>query len=283
MPTLLPPSDPSLISPAALAAAERIAQNWPQRPRFGIILGTGAGNLAEAIRREATFPYTDFSGFPHSTAMGHAGQFVCGQLQGQAVIAMQGRFHLYEGYRVEQSTLGVQTMAALGTKFLLVSNAAGGINPKFRSGEVMLITSHIDLMFRPAPAPETCRSGLRPELRGDSAYDRELIAQAEACARRHDFSVHRGTYCGLLGPNYETRSEYRFLRRIGGDTVGMSTVPEVRLAARLGLRVLGLSIVTNVARPDALDPTSGQEVIDAAQVAGPCLRALFENAISANS
>jgi purine-nucleoside phosphorylase len=283
MPTLLPPSDPSLISPAALAAAERIAQNWPQRPRFGIILGTGAGKLAEAIRREATFPYTDFSGFPHSTAMGHAGQFVCGQLQGQAVIAMQGRFHLYEGYRVEQSTLGVQTMAALGTKFLLVSNAAGGINPKDRSGEVMLITSHIDLMFRPAPAPETCRSGLRPELRGDSAYDRELIAQAEACARRHDFSVHRGTYCGLLGPNYETRSEYRFLRRIGGDTVGMSTVPEVRLAARLGLRVLGLSIVTNVARPDALDPTSGQEVIDAAQVAGPCLRALFENAISANS
>jgi purine-nucleoside phosphorylase len=271
MPTLLPPSDPSLISPAALAAAERIAQNWPQRPRFGIILGTGAGNLAEAIRREATFPYTDFSGFPHSTAMGHAGQFVCGQLQGQAVIAMQGRFHLYEGYRVEQSTLGVQTMAALGTKFLLVSNAAGGINPKFRSGEVMLITSHIDLMFRPAPAPETCRSGLRPELRGDSAYD------------RHNFSVHRGTYCALLGPNYETRSEYRFLRRIGGDTVGMSTVPEVRLAARLGLRVLGLSIVTNVARPDALDPTSGQEVIDAAQVAGPCLRALFENAISANS
>jgi purine-nucleoside phosphorylase len=276
-------SNPSLISPAAQSAAEQIAQAWPSRPRFGIILGTGAGQLAGAIAQEATFPYANFAGFPHSTALGHAGQFVCGQLQGQPVIAMQGRFHLYEGYRVDQSTLGVQTMAALGIQYLMVSNAAGGINPKFRSGEVMLITSHIDLMFRPLPAMETCSSGLRPELRGDAAYDRELITQAEACARRHHFAVHRGTYCGLLGPNYETRSEYRFLRRIGGDTVGMSTVPEVRLAARLGLRVLGLSVVTNVARPDALDPTSGQEVIDAAQVASPCLRALFENAVAVNS
>jgi purine-nucleoside phosphorylase len=165
----------------------------------------------------------------------------------------------------------------------LVSNAAGGINPKFRSGEVMLITSHIDLMFRPVPAAESLIDGMRPALRSDSVYDLELIAQAEACARQHNFTVHRGIYCGLLGPNYETRSEYRFLRRIGGDTVGMSTIPEVRIASRLGLRVLGLSIVTNVANPDQLARTTGHEVIEWAKIAEPCLRSLFENAVRLNS
>jgi len=285
MPTPLPSSthDPVAIATAAAQAAQRIRDTWPQTPRFGIVLGTGAGQLASAIETEATIPYSELPGFPTSTALGHAGKFVCGRLQNQPVIAMQGRFHMYEGYSAVQSTIGVQTMAQLGVKYLLVSNAAGGINPKFRSGEVMLITSHIDLMFRPVPAAESLIDGLRPALRSDSVYDLELIAQAEACARQHNFTVHRGIYCGLLGPNYETRSEYRFLRRIGGDTVGMSTIPEVRIASRLGLRVLGLSIVTNVANPDQLARTTGHEVIEWAKIAEPCLRSLFENAVFLNS
>lgn len=285
MPTPLPSSthDPVAIATAAAQAAQRIRDTWPQTPRFGIVLGTGAGQLASAIETEATIPYSELPGFPTSTALGHAGKFVCGRLQNQPVIAMQGRFHMYEGYSAVQSTIGVQTMAQLGIKYLLVSNAAGGINPKFRSGEVMLITSHIDLMFRPVPAAESLIDGLRPALRSDSVYDLELIAQAEACARQHNFTVHRGIYCGLLGPNYETRSEYRFLRRIGGDTVGMSTIPEVRIASRLGLRVLGLSIVTNVANPDQLARTTGHEVIEWAKIAEPCLRSLFENAVFLNS
>jgi len=285
MPTPLPSSGdgPAAIAAAAAQAAQRIGAIWPETPQFGIILGTGAGQLTSAIEIEATIPYGELPGFPTSTALGHAGKFVCGRLQNQPVIAMQGRFHMYEGYSALQSTIGVQTMAQLGIKYLLVSNAAGGINPKFRSGEVMLITSHIDLMFRPVPTTECLVKALRPALRSDLAYDLELISQAEACAREHNFTVHRGIYCGLLGPNYETRSEYRFLRRIGGDTVGMSTIPEVRIASRLGLRVLGLSIVTNVANPDQLARTTGHEVIEWAKIAEPCLRQLFENAVRRNS
>lgn len=282
-PHVEPAQEASSVAAAATEAAQRIHQAWPAAPRFGIILGTGAGKLAAAIDREATFSYGELSGFPTSTALGHAGKFVCGQLAGQPVVAMQGRFHLYEGYSAVQSTVGIQTMAQLGIKFLLVSNAAGGVNPNFRSGEVMAITSHIDLMFRPVPAPKAMRSGLRPMLRGDAAYDGELLAQAEDCALRNHFVLHRGVYCGLLGPNYETRSEYRMLRRIGGDTVGMSTIPEVSIAARMGLRTLALSIVTNVANPDALERTTGHEVIEWAKIAEPTLLCLFENAIRANS
>lgn len=276
-------ADPVSIAAAAAEAALRIREVWSETPRFGIVLGTGAGQLAGNIDAEAIIPYSQLPGFPTSTALGHAGKFVCGRLQSQPVIAMQGRFHMYEGYSAAQSTIGVQTMAQLGIQFLLVSNAAGGINPKYRSGEVMLITSHIDLMFRSISSPDSFVDSLRPALRSDSAYDLELIAQAEACARRNGFPVHRGVYCGFLGPNYETRSEYRFLRRIGGDTVGMSTIPEVRIASRLGLKVLGLSIVTNVANPDQLARTTGHEVIEWAKIAEPCLRELFENAVRCNS
>jgi purine-nucleoside phosphorylase len=276
-------NDPAAIANVAAQAAERIHKLWPETPRFGIVLGTGAGQLARAIQTEATIPYRDLPGFPTSTATGHASQFVCGKLQNQPVIAMEGRFHLYEGYSPVQSTVGLQTMAKLGIKFLLVSNAAGGVNPDFHSGELMLITNHIDLMFRPAPAPECFADGLRPVCRSDSAYDPVLIAQAEACARKNDFKLHRGIYCGMLGPNFETRSEYRFLRRIGCDVVGMSTIPEVRLAMRLGLRVLAFSIVTNVANPDQLEKTSGHEVIKWAEIAGPNLRQLVENAVHCNS
>ena len=274
---------PETLDARSSQAAEWIQSRWPATPKFGIVLGTGAGQLADRMTPEAIFPYSEIPHFPRSTALGHKGQLVCGKLCGQPVVAMQGRFHLYEGYDVDHSTLAIHTMHRLGVRQLMISNAAGGINPKFRSGEIMLINSHIDLMNRSSRnfvGPQTID---RPLVRCDLAYDRNLIQQALQCARRNGFQVHQGVYVGMLGPNFETRAEYRFLRRIGGDTVGMSTVPEVYVAARYGIRVLAMSIVTNVAKPDVLDATSGEEVIDAAKLAAPHLRALVENAISANS
>jgi purine-nucleoside phosphorylase len=245
------------------------------------------------------------------------GQFVCGQLAGQPVFAMQGRFHLYEGYADHQVYLPLALMREMGVSTLFISNAAGGLNPRFQSGELMVLESHLDLMFRSWQIPVTTKTEPtalaagsardinnpeEPEAsaygsekmnsssdcdqsmgRGNTkadVYDRELIDESLKFARQSDFVLQRGVYAGLLGPNYETRAEYRFLRRIGADVVGMSTVPEVVFAARLGMRVLAFSIVANVAKPDVLERTSGQEIVDAAAVAAPRLRALVENAIA---
>lgn len=262
-------------------AADFIHERWPRSPKFGVILGTGAGELSQQIDAEWTLPYGDIPHFPRSTAIGHKGQLLGGKIAGADVVAMDGRFHLYEGYPVDQATLPIHVMNALGINFLFVSNASGGINPKFSSGEIMLIDSHIDLMYRSTPQMNGPVSADRPTLRAD-AYDPELILQAQQCARDQDFVVHRGVYAAMLGPNYETRAEYRFLKRIGSDVVGMSTVPEVAVAARYGMRVLGMSIISNVAKPDALESTSGQEVIDAAAIAAPHLKAIVVNAIQRN-
>ncbi len=277
-----------------LIAANWIQQRWPHRPRYGIVLGTGAGQVAKAIKVEAEFPYGDIPDFPRSTAVGHLGLLVCGEFAGQKVVAMAGRFHLYEGYSVEQSTIGVRVMHQLGIQCLFLSNAAGGINPKFVSGDIMLIDSHLDLMFQRAQARNTTQLSDDETLadrlfvgknnaRIDSAYDRQLIAYAMQAAREHNLLLHLGVYVAMLGPNYETRAEYRFLRKLGGDTVGMSTAPEVAVASELGIRVLAASIVTNVAKPDALDRTSGDEVVHFADVAAPKLRKLFEAAIYSDS
>lgn len=262
-------------------AVDFLKQLWPESPRFGIILGTGAGKLAESIETEQTVSYGDVPHFPKSTALGHKGQFVLGKLAGKNVIAMEGRFHLYEGYPVDQATLPIHVMHRLGVEVLFVSNASGGINPKFASGEIMLIDSHIDFMYRSTPQMIAPVSRDRPTLLSD-AYDQPMIDQAAQNARAGGFQVHRGVYAAMLGPNYETRAEYRFLKRIGADVVGMSTVPEVAVAGRYGMRVLGMSIITNVAKPDVLEATSGQEVIDAAGVAAPHLRSIVVNAIQSN-
>lgn len=261
------------IAQQALDAAEAIRARWPQSPRFGVILGTGAGELAGQIDATEIIPYGQLPHFPTSTALGHKGQFVCGTLAGAPVLAMQGRFHLYEGYSVDLATLPIHVMHELGVEVLFVSNASGGINPKFSSGQIMLIDSHVDFMFRSTPNMTGQVVQSRPLLRSD-AYDPALIKMAEQCARRNGFPIHQGVYASMLGPNYETRAEYRFLRRIGADVVGMSTVPEVAVAARYDMRVLGLSIVSNVAKPDVLEATSGQEVIDAAKVTAPQLKAI---------
>lgn len=266
------------IARQARDAAAAVRERWPQTPRFGVILGTGAGELADEIDATEVIPYGELPHFPTSTAMGHKGQFVCGTLADTPVLAMQGRFHLYEGYPVDQATLPIHVMNELGVEVLFVSNASGGISPKFASGQIMLIESHIDFMFRSTRDMTGDVVQERPLLCSD-AYDADLIEMAQRCARQNGFPIHQGVYASMLGPNYETRAEYRFLRRVGADVVGMSTVPEVAVAARYNMRVLGLSIVSNVAKPDVLEATSGQEVIDAAKVTAPQLKAIVIDVI----
>ena len=239
------------------------------------------GSLPKEIDAETTISYDTIPNFPRSTALGHKGQLVCGTLGGIDLIAMEGRFHLYEGWSVDKATMAIHVMHQLGVEILFVSNASGGINPKFASGEIMLIDSHVDLMFRSTLAMNGPVVNARPTMRSD-CYDQALITQAFECARGSNFQVHRGVYAAMLGPNYETRAEYRFLKRIGGDVAGMSTVPEVAVAGRYGMRVLGMSIISNVAKPDVLEETSGQEVIDAAAVAAPHLKTIALNAMKKN-
>ena len=259
-------------------AHQFIVHRWDRRPRFGIILGTGSGEIADHIVAQEKIPYPEVPHLPASTAIGHKGQFVCGTLAGQPIIAMQGRFHLYEGYSVDQSTLPVHVMAALGVTDLFISNAAGGCQPHWSVGDVMMIKSHIDFMFRATPNMISKTVYNRP-LRRSDFYDSPRIEQAMAHARREGFQLYGGNYASMLGPTYETRAEYRFLRKIGADAVGMSTVPEVAVAAKHAMRITAMSIITNVATPDNPDETSGHGVVDAGQVAAPKLRSLVENAI----
>jgi len=261
-------------------SVQSIADRWTEKPRFGIVLGTGAGIIAEHIQADVTLPYNSIDNFPVSTATGHKGNLVCGSLDGHGVVAMQGRFHLYEGYDVDAATLPIHVMRAMGVEVLFVSNAAGGLNPKMVSGDVMLIESHVDFMNRTSSAMSSPPVLGRPTLRCDTAYDQELMEIAKRIARENGFALHEGVYAAMLGPNYETRAEYRFLRKMGVDVAGMSTVPEVTVASKNGMRVVAMSIVTNVAKPDVLEETSGEEVIEAAQVAAPKLKSIVSGVMA---
>lgn len=253
----------------------------PVSPRVGIVLGTGAGQIADDISGAVAIAYERIPGFATSTAIGHRGQMILGTLQETPVAVMQGRFHLYEGWADEEVTFPISVMIKLGIEKLIVTNAAGGIHPHMASGQLMVIESHIDLMGR-----RLCNIGTapanslgRPVPRGDQPYDTAMIIDALEFARVNNFVLHRGTYAGMLGPNYETRAEYRFLRQIGADAAGMSTIPEVLVAREHAIGVLAFSIIANVANPDQLAPTSGQEVIDLAQIATGPLCALIRNAV----
>ena len=270
------------IDEQAQEAADLISSRFQFRPRWGVILGTGSGTLATRIAVDDTLDYHEIPHFPVSTALGHTGRWITGTFGDQPIFAMDGRFHLYEGHAVDKATLPIRVMKKLGVEVLLITNASGGINPKFGSGEIMVIDSHIDLMCRTSPATSQAVSCQRPHLRPD-VYDQQLIEQAGKCARRNGFVLHRGVYAAMLGPNYETRAEYRMLRRIGADVAGMSTVPEVNVAAQLGLRILALSVITNVAKPDVLQATSGQEVIDAAEAAAPQIHSIASEIIHNHS
>lgn len=251
-----------------------IRNSWAVTPRWGIVLGSGLDAVAEAIDCEKTFSYAEIPHFVSTTATGHRGQLLCGKLAGIPVVAMRGRFHLYEGHSARQVTFPVRVMHALGIGGLIVSNAVGGLNPQLAVGDVMVIDDHINfLSHNPLTGNNDDQLGPRfPDM--SCPYDGPLAERALAIARDENFSCQRGVYIAMLGPNYETRAEIRMLRTLGGDVVGMSTVPEVLVAAHAGLRVLGLSTVTNVCSPDRPITTSGEEVVAAAHRVQEKLRKL---------
>jgi purine-nucleoside phosphorylase len=257
-------------------AAAAIEKYWPVPPQVGIVFGSGLGELAERIRN-VEIPYNDLPHFPRSTVVGHRGRLVCGKWLNVPVIAMQGRFHLYEGYTAQQVTFPIRVMQRLGIATLVVTNAAGGLNPAYQRGDLMVIDDHINLMFR-NPLIGINDDELGPRFPDMSApYDRELIEIALTAARQNRFACHRGVYVGVLGPTYETRAEYRLARHLGGDAVGMSTVPEVIAARHGGLRVLGISTITNVCSPDKLGVTTADDVIDVAATAAERVGILIES------
>jgi purine-nucleoside phosphorylase len=237
--------------------------------------------VGEAIELEAAIDYCEVPHFLKSTAVGHRGRLVCGKLSGVPVVAMQGRFHCYEGYSAERATFPVRVMIAMGIELLIVSNAAGGLNPNFACGDVMVIDDHINLLNRnPLVGVNDDQLGPRfPDM--GAPYDRRLGDQALAIARREDFVCHRGVYVAMLGPTYETRAEIRMLRYIGGDAAGMSTVPEAIVAIHAGVRVLGLSTITNICSPDKQVTTSGHEVVATAETARGKLQAIVSGVIDA--
>jgi len=253
-------------------ARDVINARWEQQPRVGIILGTGLTSFAQQIDGVVAIDYEQIPHFARTTALGHRGRLLCGFVEGVPVVTMDGRFHLYEGYTPEQIALPVRVMKKLGIELLIISNASGGVNPSLRSGDVVVIEDHINLMFdNPLIGPNDDRLGERfPDM--SAPYDAEINQRALALARQHGFKAQLGVYAGMTGPNYETRAEYRFLRTIGVDVVGMSTVPEVIVARHVGLRVLALSAVTNVCNPDQLTSTSGEAVVAVAESTEPKMR-----------
>lgn len=235
----------------------------PKSDTTAIVLGSGLGGLADKIVSPVAISYHDIPGFARSTASGHKGQMIFGTLEGSDVIAMAGRFHRYEGWTIDEVAFPVHVMHALGARRLIVSNAAGGVNPKFRVGDIVVIRNHINLMTGISTCSE--HPADLPVARRGEIYDTDLSASAIQTAVANNFTAHEGTYLATFGPTYETRAEYRMQRKIGADVAGMSTVPEVLAAADLGMPVLGLSLVTNVANPDLAIKADHGEVLEAGQ------------------
>ncbi|MDH7516198.1 MAG: purine-nucleoside phosphorylase [Bacteroidota bacterium] len=250
------------------------------RPKIGIILGTGLGGLVEDIEVSVVVDYSDIPHFPLSTVESHSGKLIFGTLAGWEVVVMQGRFHYYEGYTLAQVTFPVRVMKFLGVETLLVSNAAGGMNPFFRRGDIMVICDHINLIGdNPLIGPNDDTLGPRfPDM--SEPYSHELIELAEQTALDLKIRLQKGVFVAVAGPNLETRAEYRFLRAIGADAVGMSTVPENIVAVHMGMRVLGFSIITDECFPDALEPVDVPAIIRTAAETEPKLRRLLHEVIS---
>lgn len=249
------------------------------QPSVGIILGTGLGGLAREIAQETVINYEEIPHFPVSTVESHHGRLIFGTLGGKKVVAMQGRFHYYEGYTMQQVTFPVRVMKFLGVNTLLISNAAGGMNPQFRKGSIMIITDHINLQGdNPLIGPNDDTLGPRfPDM--SEPYSKQLIALAEQVALDLKIRVERGVFVAVAGPNLETRAEYRFLRWIGADAVGMSTVPEVIVANHMSMRVLGMSIITDECFPDALQPAKVEDIIAVASATEPKLTAIMKGVV----
>ena len=249
------------------------------KPEIGIILGTGLGELVQEIDIDDTIFYKDIPHFPISTVESHEGKLIFGKLGGKRIVAMQGRFHSYEGYSMKQITLPVRVMKKLGADTLLISNACGGMNPMFRRGDLMIIADHINLLGdNPLIGPNLDEFGPRfPDM--SEPYSQELIELAENIALDHKIKLQKGVFVAVSGPNLETRAEYRFLRLIGADVVGMSTVPEDIVAVHSGMRVFGLSVITDECFPDALEPVNVAEIIKTANKAEPKLTMIMKKLV----
>lgn len=254
---------------------KKTADEYP----VGIILGTGLGGLVKEIKIEHEIDYSELPHFPLSTVESHVGKLIFGTIGDKKVVAMQGRFHYYEGYTMQQITYPVRVMKYLGVKTLLVSNACGGMNPVYRRGDVMLMDDHINLLGdNPLIGKNEDELGPRfPDM--SEAYSRELIKIAEEVALENKIKVQKGVYVAVSGPNLETRAEYRFLRAIGADVVGMSTIPENIVANHMGIKVLGFSIVTDECFPESLKPVNVEEIIAAAMAAEPKMTLIMKEVI----
>jgi purine-nucleoside phosphorylase len=248
-------------------------------PEIGIILGTGLGRLADAIHTAAVIPYEEIPHFPRSTVEQHAGKLILGSLSGKNIIAMQGRFHFYEGYSMQQIVFPIRVMKFMNVKTLIVSNACGGINPLFRPGTIMVITDHINLLpGNPLIGPNDPRIGLRFSDMSEP-YSRKFIELVSRVAMENKIRIERGVYAAMTGPSLETRAEYRMLKTLGADVIGMSTVPEVIAAVHAGMQVLGLSVVTDLCLPDVLEPCDIDKIIATANLAEPLLVTLITKTI----
>lgn len=246
------------------------------RPVAGIILGTGLGDFGERIEARCMLDYASIPGFPVSTVEGHKGRMIFGTIEGREVVAMQGRFHYYEGYTMQQVTFPVRVMQQLGIRYLFVSNASGGINPSFRVGDLMIITDHINLMPNPLIGPNLAELGPRfPDMHG--CYDKTLVARATAIAEEEGIKLQYGVYVGGTGPTFETQAEYRYFKAIGGDAAGMSTVPEVIVARHMALPVFGVSVITNCGLSDEVG--DHEDVQRQGRKAGARMELLFRRMI----
>jgi purine-nucleoside phosphorylase len=265
-------------------AADAVRKRTSYQPRVGLILGSGLNSLAESVSKPDIIPYNELPNWPISTVHGHAGRLVIGELEGQPVFVMQGRVHFYEGYSMSQVTLPVRVMQRMGLEMMFVTNAAGGVNPEFVPGDVMLITDHLNLIgmtgANPLMGPNIDEFGPRfPDM--SQAYDRALMASARQAALEQNIELREGVYCALSGPSFEGPADLRFLRLAGADAVGMSTVPEVIVARHGGLRVLGLSGISNKANLDGSTVTTHEEVIEAGRIITPKIERIIRGVLRA--
>ena len=266
-----------MLSPAEqiVEACELIRARWPRTPRLGMILGTGLGGLSAQIETSAAIPYADIPHFPVATVESHAGRLVCGSLAGVPLVVMEGRFHYYEGYSLAQVTFPVRVMKSLGAEVLVVTNAAGGMNPDYALADIVVLDDHINLM------PDNPLRGVNDDSLGprfpdmSAPYDKKLAALALAAAHELQVPCRTGVFVAVPGPNLETRAEYRMLRNLGADLVGMSTVPEVIVAAHAGLRTLAFSVVTDICLPDTLEPVAIEKILAVAARGGEHLARLI--------
>jgi purine-nucleoside phosphorylase len=263
-------------------AADAIRKRTSYRPRVGLILGSGLNGLADSVQKADIIPYGELPNWPVSTVQGHAGRLVIGELEGQTALVMQGRIHFYEGYSMSQITLPVRVMLRLGLEMMFVTNAAGGVNPDFSPGDVMLITDNLNLIAmmggNPLMGPNIDELGPRfPDM--SQAYDRKLMDLARQVASNENIPLREGIYCALSGPSFEGPADLRFLRGIGADAVGMSTVPEVIVARHGGMRVMGLSGISNKANLDGSTATTHEEVIEAGKVITPKIEKIIRGVL----